>query len=501
MRVNLVKLLVSILVPVFIWGWGNDVEMLKVTSTANQFPVAYDILWLNDTTMLAAIANTRNTDTTEVRIFRSTNGQDWSLVYNQEFYNRKILNIEIEKDSRSDSLYVMYHFTNSIWIAKLSSLFGGSWYYYRSDSCTQAFMETASRGDTSIIYLGILKQTSTHDTLKILKIVNYGTTSDSVKVFWSAGNVVKLKDLDIGYKSDTIYIYYTYEYLSGSNNNDISFLIYRDYVGTNIRYYSSGIIANTADNEINPSVAVNGTNVLWVWEVIGELKYSFSRDYGGTRIVRDFPFNTPTSEGLPVISRWLTWYGYFFIRGFDMAFVRGDSVFFSYSSVSGDTLLWYEPTFVSDQSGYSTYFLNNNYNYKLKIAEKIGPTNIGPPMVMWHYDYWHFVPPYWFVYDSTSFYLDNYSAVRIVENQLEQNSIKVSQIITDGSIMLKFGEPLWFDNDVRIFDVSGREVLSRRLRAGDTEAQIGAGDLRAGIYFISIEGKGISYKGKFVKVK
>lgn len=500
MRAYLVKVLVLILIPVFIWGWGNDVEMLRVTSAANQFPVAYDILWLNDTTMIAAIANTRNTDTTEVRIFRSTNGEDWSLLYNQEIRNFRILNIEIEKDPVSDSLFIMYHFSNSIWIAKVS-LYGGSWYYNRSDSCTQAFMETASRGDTSIIYLGILKQTSTHDTLKILKIVNYGTTSDSLKASWSTGNVVKLRDLDIGYKSDTIYIYCTYEYLSDSGNNDISFLIYRDYVGTNIHLYHFAIIANTADNEINPSVAVNGTNVLWIWEVNGELRYSFSRDYGVNIIERDFPFNTLNSERLPAISKWLTWFGYFFFRGFDMAFLRGDSVFFSYSSVSGDTLLWYEPTLVSDQSVYNTYLFNTNYNYKLKIAEKIGTINIGPAMVMWHHDYSHYVPPYWFLYDSTIFYLDNYSAVRIVETQFEQNSIKISQIITDGSIMLKFSEPLLFDNDVRIFDVSGREVLSRRLRAGDTEAQIGTGDLRAGIYFISIDGKGISYKGKFVKVR
>jgi len=47
-----VKVLVFLLIPVLLWGWGNDVEISTIHSSDYRYPVAYDMIWPNDTLCL-----------------------------------------------------------------------------------------------------------------------------------------------------------------------------------------------------------------------------------------------------------------------------------------------------------------------------------------------------------------------------------------------------------------------------------------------------------------
>ncbi len=270
MRAKLIAMIVPLLLPVLLWAWGNDVRVWNFIPSGIEQPVAYDISWINDTTLIAGIGYTKwnNQDTSFVAIYRSyDNGQNWNLL-TYLAVSGKLLNLQFENDTGSDSIYMMLHKGSSIILYKLdlTTLRGLANVY--SDSCEKAFIKQIRVGGVPYLFLAVGKERSQRDTLKVIRTNNLGIV-DSIKYSFGiddTGNIRTLRDFDIAIKSDTVLLYCTYEEKASIINKDIKAFVSQVPPSASIGYRGILNVAISSQAEIYPSMSVisGGSGAIWV---------------------------------------------------------------------------------------------------------------------------------------------------------------------------------------------------------------------------------------------
>ncbi len=504
MRQKLIAMLGNLLMPVLLWAWGNDVRVWNFVPSGLEQPVAYDIAWINDTTLIAGIGYTKwhNEDTTFVVIYRSVdNGQNWNLL-TYLVGRGKLLNIQFENDTECDSVYMMLHEGSAILLYKLDPLTMRGLSNIYSDSCDRAFIKQIRVGGVPYLFLAVGKERPLRDTLKVIRTNNL-SIMDSIEYSFGiddTGNVRTLRDFDIAIKGDTVLLYCTYEEKASIINKDIKAFVSQVPPSGSISYRGILNVAVSSQTETYPSMSVIsvGSGVIWVYEASGDLKYFYSSNYGTSGIIKNFPHNTTGVESSPAVVDWFRRQGMLFFYGFDLAYLSGNEVYYSRGSFSGDSIVWGSPFLVSDQVTLSTFPLYNNYNYQIKITEQQSSTgNFYIPAVMWHRDFWRsFMGNYY--HDSTGFYVDYLTAVSVSERPEVGYGLRV--YVVNNNLVVRYAGFISSDLLVRVFDVSGRENFESQISERGEELVLDISRLKAGVYFLLVQNKGATYFGRFVKV-
>ena len=498
-----VKVLVLLLIPVLLWGWGNDVEITTIHSSDYRYPVAYDMIWPNDTLMFAAIAF-NDTAYGYVYYYKSSNqGQNWSPFGAYYWPSQgKIESIDLE--FYGDTMYALWLMENGALLVHGLSFTGGSGATYpnTSDSTVSAFLEIAERGGNPIFYIATTEASADVDSFTIYKSTDYGATWNVVVNLPQVRSDYErtIRDFDFTTKSDTILLYYTYERKdTASNDHDIWTRVYMDDPSGNVTYsFLSAISINSTLDTRYPSLTAFGDYIICLYEANSDILYSYSTDYGDN-FTRDiaFPFNTADSTEWASYARW--WWGYI-SGGFNIIFLRENNLYYVETIIDADTISWDSPVLVSDQHT-PQYFLLNifNYSYRPKLVNRY---NVATPAVIWNHDYSHINWPNPLpVYDSTKFYTDNMVATGVGEIAINKPlNIKVNTFATN-NLHLEFSTPVDRNIKLFIFDVQGRQVKESEIVKGTQEITLDVHVLKPGIYFLRIKDRQATETRKFIKVR
>lgn len=482
-----------VLIPSLLWGWGNDVIVDTLRSSAGQYPVAYDIVWPTDTNMIVAVAYNVNNADGYINLYQSRdNGQNWTLRFPIYWTGHKVKDVRLAYDN--ENLFILWlgadgYLYYLVYDVELTAYLGGATVVIPPDSAIAGFIETITRGSDKYIYLIANTRNASYDSLKVFRSINYAAFQRVYTTFWGNSTFYRTyRDLDLRLKGDTIIMYATYARTDRStNDNDVYCYVFKDT--SNIFYFSYllSIASESSIDETNPSLSVGpGGYGIAIYQVGNDLKYAFSTDYFTTFTTYDFPYNTADSTEWAPYTKW--WWVPPYLRGFNTVFLRGYNVYFTESSCSGTSMIWYDPVLVSDQRPSSFHIGNlGNYNYYPRLSNRSG---LAIPAIIWPYDFWHFVPPYLFLYDSTYILVDNMNAVGVNEVSTLPNilSFTVTAPSRD-KIMLQFKDPTNENTNGNLISVDGRVLKNFEIPAGSREYEIKAAGLSSGVYFIQITGK------------
>ncbi|MCD6154869.1 MAG: T9SS type A sorting domain-containing protein [Candidatus Verstraetearchaeota archaeon] len=497
-----VKVLVLLLIPVLLWGWGNDILISTTHASNYQTPVSYDMVWINDTLMFSAIAY-NDTTTAYVVYYKSTDaGASWDSV---NFWTGSDLQVSsIDLEYYGDSLYTLWVLTNGdIAITKID-FNGRGWvsYYNSEDSTINAFLEIADRSGSPILYIATTEATADVDSFTIYKSTDYGTTWNTVvnEAILRGDYERTIRDFDFAIKSDTILLYYTYERKdTASNDHNIWTNVYKDDPSGNVTYGFQGAISYDATLDTRyPSLTALGEYVVCLYEANGDIFYSYSTDYG-VNFTRDiaFPFNTTDSTEFAAYARW---WSTFLSSGYNIIYIRENSLYYVETQIVADTISWGTPVLVSDQHTPEYYSVSLfNYSYRPKLVNRY---NLATPAVIWNQDYYHYSWPYPIpLYDSTKFYTDNMIATGVGEIAINKHlNIKVNTFATN-NLHLEFSTPVDRNMKLFIFDVQGRKVKESEIVKGTQEITLDVHALKPGIYFLRIRDRQATETRKFIKVR
>jgi len=494
-----VKVLVFLLIPVLLWGWGDDVEITTLHTSDYQYPVTYDIVWPDDTLMFAAIAY-NDTIYGYVYSYISTDqGQTWSSF--SAYYwpsQRKIKSIDLE--FYGDTLYTLWLMENGALLLQGRSFTVGRWSSILniSDSTVSAFLEIAERDGNPIFYVATTEATADVDSFTIYKSADYGATWNVVinEGVIRDNYVRTVCDFDFTTKSDTILLYYTYERVNTtSNDHNIWTNVYKDDPSGNVTYGFQGAISFDGTLDIKyPSLTALGNYVVCLYEANGDILYSYSTDYG-ENFTQDiaFPFNTADSTEWAPYARW---WQLLSDRGYNIIYIRDNNLYYVETQIVADTISWGTPVLVSRRIDYYFIYLFN-YSYRPKLVNMY---NVATPAVIWNLDYYHYSWPYP-LYDSTKFYTDNMIATGVGEIAINKPlNIKVNTFAAN-NLHLEFSTPVDRNIKLFIFDVQGRKVKESVIAKGTQEISLDVHTLKPGIYFLRIRDRQATGTRKFIKVR
>jgi len=497
-----VKVLVLLLIPVLLWGWGNDILISTTHASNYQTPVSYDMVWINDTLMFSAIAY-NDTTTAYVVYYKSTDaGASWDSV--NFWYGSDLQVSSIDLEYYGDSLYTLWVLTNGDIAITNIDFNGWGWvsYYNSTDSTINAFLEIADRSGSPIFYIATTEATADVDSFTIYKSTDYGTTWNTVvnEAILRGDYERTIRDFDFVIKSDTILLYYTYERKdTTSNDHNIWTNVYKDDPSGNVTYGFQGAISYDATLDTRyPSLTALGNYVVCLYEANSDIFYSYSTDYG-VNFTCDiaFPFNTADStEWAP----YAKWWNLFISYGFNVIFLRENNLYYVETVIDADTISWGSPVLVSDQHTPAYYLMSLfNYSYRPKLVNRY---NVATPTVIWNTDYASYVPyPPYFIYDSTAFYTDNMLAVGIGEITTKKAlNFKVNTFAMN-NLHLEFSTPVDRNMKVLIFDVQGRKVKETEIVKGMTNVTLDVHTLKPGIYFLRVKDDRMMETRKFIKIR
>jgi hypothetical protein len=504
MKSIIVKVIVGMALPVLLFAWGNDIVVDTMRRSNNEYPVTYDVIWPNDTNMIVAVGYDYQGSDSHVDLYQSQDaGQTWQMRQTIFYQVHNIKNIQLTYYDQTG--YLLWLTTNGeTWLVTFDL---NSLSYINSlrigpttDSIVKAFISKAVTDNILTLYVATTSRSSDFDILKIYRSIDSGPfqTVDSVR-YSHTMYYYDYKDLDVTLRSDTIKIYATLETLdTTTHDKNLIFWMFNDKPDRLFYYTGSKYVES--DPSVSPhypslSVAPGGY-LICLYEANGDIKYSFSNDYGNTLVTYDFPFDTPDStESTPEVV-WWSIPPYF--RGFNTLFTRGTNLYFVDASCSSGGMSWGTPVLVSNEHPYSTYIFRDVETYLPRLANRY---DMAVPAAIWARDFQHYMYPI-FYYDSTYICVDNMSATGIRENNFAGQKLNFSiNTISNGCVTLNFvlGAEEHFKGS--IISPDGRIVRDFEITKGEKSYTIDTRALPAGIYFINLTGEKANGLKKFIITK
>lgn len=502
MKKMVVKVMALVMAaPVLLFAWGNDIVVDTIRRSNNAFPTCYDIMWPSDTNMIAAVGCNYNNTGSYVRLYKSTDGgQTWPSYAEIDYADHNIKNIQLEYNG--DFGFVLWLTSEGeLWflIFNLADLtYASAFQIAHTDSIVSAFMEKIERSGTPYFYIATTSRTPDYDILRIYRSFGALDFQQVDSIALSNTNLYyTYRDLDAAIRGDSIKLYATYEILERStNNNDLKYWIFNDGPDNSFNFQATRTVEGEYGVNFRfPSLSVLSPGYLiCLYETNGDIKYSFSNDYGFTLVTYDFPFNYADSTETTPFAEW--WAFPPLTRGFNTVFTRNGNLYFVESVCSSGGMSWGTPVLISNEHLYISYFLRDQIPYVPKLANRY---DMSVPTVIWARDFSHYAYPLFF-YDSTYFCVDNMNAVRINENNVASSgtlSFSVSGV-SRGSIVLRFAQKTTDKLEGTIISTDGRVVKEFVINSGLENFSLDLKGLPAGIYFVNLKGKGMEGRTKFV---
>ncbi len=482
---------ILILLPLYLWSWGNDVVIDAMRSSSNQYPAGYDITWGDRSDMVVGIGFNTSDNTAYVYLYNSNDmGNTWNHVATAQWNETKISGIQL-LESPPYLIVLWVGMGNEIALTihnreNLNNYIGTI--VTEPDSIVDARIVSLQKGDIKNIFVGLVTRDtiSNTDILKAYKSENYGPFQQIfVQYFTNNSSFLFLKDMDGVIKNDTTILYLTLENLDRSNNKaSLSFKILAEDTLGNVTTRAIGYPLQFG-SPLNSSLGVSGSYALTLLQTDNDLKYVFASDYFNQSGRYDFPYNSADSvEWGPFVKGWDNNED----NGFHIIFSRGNitygsKLYYSEAVVSGNTVQFSNPILLSDEIPVckTPYNFQSNY-YNPKIATLMDEYL---PVVIWPQDFWHifYGSPF---YDSTYFAIDKIEEVRI-EEKSNQNAKFFSISVRSGIINLNFESTTEKAFIGEIFNIEGKLMESFYIPTGVKSLNLEAKKLKKGTYFFVIK--------------
>ncbi|MEO0230778.1 MAG: T9SS type A sorting domain-containing protein [candidate division WOR-3 bacterium] len=482
-------LLISL--PVFLYGWGNDVLIDVLRRDNNEWAVSYDVSWLDESRLIVGVGynSFSPSDTSSYVSYYVSNdgGGQWQREALISWQGEEISKIQfVDVGSYLLTLWQGTRYKYAISSQARNNLTNFSLATFTEpDTIIGAGMDYLSRGVNNFLYIGVLTRNNTSglDVIKLYKSVNFGAPQLIYQYgFSNTTGYYFLRDVDVTLKSDTAVVLLTVEIMDRSTNKAvISYRVIKEDILGNL-YYDAFGWQSSFSYPLDASTSVIGGYALSLIKADGDLKCIFMSNYFEDKGMYNYPFcRSDSAEQYPQVSGWKSGDD----CGFHMVYTRGGTLYYSSSEAIGSNLFINSPVSINDQfpvNIYNYYWFPRTYAYNPKVGNK-GSTNV--PVVVWPQDFWHIYYVYpW--YDSTFFAVDHQEAVRINEPQVANKLTFSTNLITSGYLEIKLTEPLSDFSDIKIFNIYGRQEMDLRLPPGAQEYTFNIGHLRSGVYFISL---------------
>lgn len=487
-----------LIIPSILYGWGNDVLVDILRASEGEYPIDFDLVVVGDTAI--AIIGTNIGGNFSNYVYKSpVPNLDWQYLSSITGIGRGGSMINL--DYYADTVYLLILNDNyTLEVVKINPTTG---YLYWSgwvdehDSVTSAYMKVGEWNGHPRIYIAAVARGNNTDTIKVFRDI--GTGFQKVyQNFYEGPNVRRtVRQMDVARVSDSAFIYMVYERLdTTTNSRNIYYSSWIDDLGTDnfspLRE-GYGIATSADDDEYAPSFAAIDSFAICLYTVNNDIKYVYSKNYLINFNRYDFPFNTAdSSEWSPAVKSWYWAY----LIGFDLLYIYGHNLYYSMATIGIDSLSWGPPSLISNQVNISYYIFRNQSIFGPKLENRRGG---GLPIVMWAHDFWHIVPPYIFVYDSTSFLSDHMSAVRIREFGRNEYAfgLKVNAI-NRGLVKISFSTPNDGVIHCSVISANGRVVKEFIIPAGLEEFSFPVNNFKKGVYFIYMRKDGKELVQRFI---
>jgi hypothetical protein len=486
-----------LIVPSMLYGWGNDVLVDVLRSSEGEYPIDFDVVVVGNTAIAAIGTNIGGNFS--IYIYKSPVPiLNWQYLRSVTGFDRGGSMINL--DYLSDTVYIMILNDNyTLEVVKINPTTGNlywSGWVDQHDSVTSAYMKVGEWNGHPRIYIAAITRGNNTDTIKVFRDIGAGFQK-VYQDYYQGPFIRTVRQMDVARVSDSAFIYMVYERLDTTTNlRDIYYFSWIDDLGTdNFSPLREGywIAASTDDDEYAPSFAAIDSFAICLYTVNNDIKYVYSKNYMINFNRYDLPFNTPdSSEWSPAVK---SWYSYNF-RGFDLLYIYGYNLYYSMGTILIDSISWNPPALISNQVNISYYIFRNKSIFSPKLENGRGGYL---PIVMWSYDYWHMIPPFIFVYDSTYFLSDHMSATRIREFGRNENAfgLKVNAI-NRGLVKISFSTPNDGVIHCSVVSADGRVVKEFIIPAGSEEFSFPVNNFKKGVYFIYMRKEGKELVQRFI---
>ncbi|MEO0199275.1 MAG: hypothetical protein ABIM42_08275 [candidate division WOR-3 bacterium] len=486
--------------PSILYGWGNDVLIEVLRRSNDEYPVCFDVVNISDNLVFASIGSNYQSGNCRFDFYKSSLPDlNWEYLRSVTGYGRGLLAGNL--DYFADTVYLLIlNDNNTLEHLKLNpytgTTIGSGWINY-SDSTTSAILKVGTRDGHPRLYVCTIISGPNYDTIKVFRDIGSGF-AQVYKDYISASSYRRtVKDVDITTKGDTVVVLMVYERLNTLTSDiGIYYYSFKDAPDNTFTVWHQGyMIANTSDNEVNPTISALDSVVICMYEVNNDIKYAYSLNYLEGFGINDFPYNTPDSiEWAPKVRKWYAAGS----RGFDILYTYGYNLYYvelHYISSTGG-LSWGTPILLSNQTQPGYYILRQRADlFYPRLENRRG---YGLPVALWARDFWHLSLPL-FIYDSTYILSDHYTAVRIRESGETGTSFSYSiNTFVVENVRISFSKPIISDIEGSVISVDGKVVKEFIIPAGTKEYPLPVMVLKKGLYFVGLKVNGRMFVKRFI---